>query len=209
MSGHFALGRIEEANALVMRYHYSGRKPSAVVVCGTMHQSGGLFGDSGPAVAACMLSWPPTRWSEEVLELIRLVRVPEFDGPLTPLISATCKWANRLKVCDLVVSFADSTAGHHGGIYQAASWNYHGKRETRMDGVVVAGKFVPGRMANDRWGTQSPAKLAEMGITAEPHYDTGKHLYWKPLSRKGKAKARRLGLECNAYPKVNEVAVAS
>jgi hypothetical protein len=66
---------------------------------------------------------------------------------------------------------------------------------------VVDGRFVPGRSANSRWGTRSPSRLAALGVDAEPHYDEGKFLYWKPLNRAGKAKARRLGLECQTYPK--------
>ncbi len=198
---HFALGQLKEANALVMAHHYSQRKPSAVVVCGTWHEDGGLFGDSGPAVAACMFSHPPTRWSEPVLELIRLVRAPNVTEPLSGLVASTTAWVKRTGASDLVVSFADSTVGHHGGIYQAASWSYNGQRDARMDGVIVHGKFVPGRMANDKWGTQSPTKLADIGIDAEPHYDTGKHLYWKALNRRGKRQAERLGLQSLAYPK--------
>ena len=137
----------------------------------------------------------------EVIELIRLVRTPECDAPLSGLVSETTRWVRRLKVCDLVVSFADATVGHHGGIYQAASWIYHGQRERRMDGVVIGGKFVPGRMANNAYGTRSPAKLNERGIDAVPHYDDGKHLYWRALNRSGRQKAKRLGLLSMPYPK--------
>ncbi len=201
MTLHFATGRIDEANALVMAHHYSQRKPRNVQVCGTWHEDGGLFGDSGPAVAACMFAHPPTRWSEPVLELIRLVRAPHVTEPLSGLVSATTSWVKRTGASDLVVSFADSTVGHHGGIYQAASWQYDGQRKARMDGLVIGGVFVPGRVANHRYGTQSPTKLADIGIEAEPHFDTGKHLYWKALNRRGKDQADRLGLRRLRYPK--------
>jgi hypothetical protein len=39
----------------------------------------------------------------------------------------------------LIVSFADTAQGHHGGIYQAAGWIYSGGTEThayRVKGVV-------------------------------------------------------------------------
>ena len=70
-----------------------------------------------------------------------------------------------------------------------------------MDGVVWRGEFIPGRSANSRWGTQSPSRLANQGIIAEPHYDEGKHLYWKAINRQGAAKAQRLGLQMLPYPK--------
>ena len=91
--------------------------------------------------------------------------------------------------------------GHHGGVYQAASWNYHGKRESRMDGVIVGGRFIPGRTANAMFGTRSPSRLADRGIVAEGHFDEGKHLYWKAVTKEGSRRATRLNLEMNAYPK--------
>ena len=187
-----------------MAHHYSGRWPSVVQVVGSWHEDGGLFGDSGPMVAACVFGVPASRWSEPVMELSRLVRHPDADVPLSGLVSATTRYIKRRGLADLLISFADSTQGHHGGIYQACSWHYDGKRQRQMDGVIVHGQFVPGRSANQTWGTRSPALLAERGIEAEPHYDEGKHLYWKPLTRAGKRKATRLGLCDLPYPRPDD-----
>ena len=197
---HYRDGCLDEAVQLVKRYHYSRRAPGNIQLVCTGHEDGGLFGDYGDANCALFLSIPPTRWSEPVWELSRLVRC-EKRFNLTPLISFAAKRAKN-KGADLLVSFADKTHDHHGGIYQAASWNYHGARERRMDGVIIGGKFYPGRTCNSRWGTQSPSKLSGiLGQHVEPHYDEGKHLYWKPLTREGKRRADRLGLEKVAYPK--------
>jgi hypothetical protein len=195
----FHLGMHREANQLVKKYHYSGR-PVNPIVCGTFHAPGGLFGTIGEAVAACIFASPPTRWSEPVLELLRLVRC-ENPVPLSQLISYTVKAVKQKRISDLLVSFADNTQDHHGGVYQACSWNYHGLRNRQMDGVVVDGAFVPGRTAVARYGTRSPERLASVGIRAEPHYDEGKHLYWKSLNKSGKRRAERLGLVSSPYPK--------
>jgi hypothetical protein len=197
---HFRCGNDSEAAALVLRYHYSGRVPQ-IVLCGTFHKAGGLFGDAGECVAACIFSSPPTQWSIPVLELQRLVRNPDHRVPLSRLISLTCVYVRKRNLADLVVSFADRTAGPHGGVYQAAGWNYHGHRERLMDGVIWNGDFVPGRTCNARWGTRSPDKLRELGIVVDPHYDEGKHLYWRTLTKKGDEQARQLRLQRNAYPK--------
>ena len=210
MSGrHFRTGEVEQAKALVMRFHYSRRWPQNVHAIGTWHEDGGLFGDSGPAMAACVFSTPPTRWSEEVLELSRLVRHDECDWPLSGLISRTVKFVKGKGVADLLVSFADMTQGHHGGIYQACSWNYTGTRRPRLDGVVVDGQFIPGRTANHKWGTQSPTRLRALGVAAEAHYDEGKALYWKALNRSGRRKAVRLDLGSAPYPKPSAEGVAA
>lgn len=205
---HYRDGQIAEAIDLVKRYHYSRRAPGNVQLVCTGHENGGLFGDFGRAVAALFFSIPPTRWSEDVWELSRLVRDDEARN-LTGLIAFATKVAKK-RGSDLLVSFADKTQGHHGGIYQAASWNYAGGRERRMDGVMIEGVFYPGRSCNNRWGTQSPSKLSEiLGQPVDPHYDEGKHLYWKPLGNRGKAKAARLGLQTLPYPKPNMESAAA
>jgi hypothetical protein len=201
---HFQTGQESDAACLVMRYHYSRRIPSAIQLVGTFHRTGGLFGDSGEGVAACIFSIPPTRWAEPVWELSRLVRADGVRVPLSRLIKLTCVYVKRKGLCDLLVSFADWMQRHHGGIYQAASWKYAGQRKQAMDGLTVNGVFMPGRSCNSTWGTRSPEKLAGVlsgDNSIEPHYDEGKHLYWKALNAAGRAKAERIGLQSLPYPK--------
>lgn len=199
---HFRAGDVDAANQLVRRYHYSRRPPANVQWVGTWHEDGGLFGDYGPAVAACFICIPPTRWSQPVYELARLVREPSVTKPLSGLISQTCSHAGR-NGANLIVSFADRTQTHHGGVYQAASWNYAGCRSRSMDGVLIDGVFHAGRSCNSAWGTRSPAKLEAIlpGRAVEAHYDEGKHLYWRSLTRKGKSMAAALGFTPLPYPK--------
>lgn len=205
---HFHTGEVDDAKHLVRTYHYSGLMPNNYVLIGTWHEPGGLFGDSGPAVAACVFGLPPARWSEPVLELVRLVRSPDCGASLSGLISETTKWVRRKQLADLVVSMADSTHGHHGGVYQACSWRYDGQRPRRMDGVVVNGRYMAGRAANHAFGTQSPEKIRALGHHVEPHYDTGKHLYWRPLTKRGSRQAKALGLRSVPYPKPSMEQVA-
>jgi hypothetical protein len=206
---HFAFGHREEAEALVLKYHYSHRIPSNVQAVGTLHLDGGLFGDLGKAIAACFFSIPPTRWKEEVWELSRLVRDEEYHPLLTSLISATVGELKRRGMIDLVISFADWTHAHYGGIYQAASWQFAGKRDKRMDGLLVNGVFKPGRSCNSTWGTRSPSLLRERlpDSDIEPHFDEGKFLYFHAINRAGKKKAERLGLRSFPYVKAHNMGV--
>lgn len=196
---HFRTGRRQEAEQLVLKYHYSRRVPSGVQMIGSLHFDGGLFGGDGEMVAAAFWSSPPTRWAEPVIELSRLVR-GNLQVPLTFLIS---RCANELKKCghDLLVSFADRTQGHEGIVYRAANWNYAGCRDRSNDGVLLDGVFFPGRSCNALFGTRSPNKLQQMLPTkkVQPHYDDGKHLYWLALGRRGEEKAARLGLIRKQY----------
>lgn len=194
----------DELWPLVKQFHYSKRMPGNIQHCYAIRSAGGLFGDKGEALAGAIFSIPGTRWAEELIELTRLVRRPDCDVPMSKLIAFSCHWL-KLARHPLVVSFADRTQGHHGGVYQAAGWNYDGCRDRAMDGVLIDGVFKPGRSCNSTYGTRSPDKLRQLlpSKLIEPHWDEGKHLYWKPLMVAGRTKARRLGLKSVAYPKPN------
>lgn len=189
---------LHEVRDLVLAHHYSGRFGNASYVAG-------LRAESGALVAGIAFANPPTRWSEKVLELCRLVRLPDTKPNLTQLIAKACKEIRKRGLGDLLVSFADSTHAHHGGVYQAASWFFHETRQASHDGFYIDGVFVPRRTCNARWGTSSrtdlPAILDLGGIIATPHFDLGKHLYWRPLTRTGELKAERLKLKKMPYPK--------
>jgi hypothetical protein len=178
--------------------------PVNIQHCYVARGGGGLFGDYGDVFAAVIFSIPPTRWTEEVIELSRLVRVAEFTEPLSRLIAFACGGLKKHGWL-IAVGFADRQQGHHGGVYQAAGWHYSGCRDRRMDGVTVNGVFKPGRSCNSKWGTQSPDKLRQIlpGHVIDPHFDDGKHLYWRPLVVAGRSRARRLGLKEFPYPKPN------
>jgi hypothetical protein len=199
----FLIGQVEEAKRLVMSFHYSRRFPANIQFIGSWHNNGGLFGDQGNAVGTAIFSIPPTRWKEEVLELSRLVRDDNVEVNLSGLISKCCKEIKKSRRFDLVVSFADFTQGHHGGIYQSCSWNFAGKRGKRMDGLIINNKFFPGRTCNSVWGTRSPNRIKDVlrTHTIEPHFDEGKYLYWKAINRNGLKKAELLGLKSLPYPK--------
>lgn len=191
---HFRTGRRQEAEAMVMAYHYSRRVPSNAQMVGSLHLDGGLFGGDGPMVAAAFWTSPPTRWKEPVIELSRLVRGDD-RVPLTFLL-ARCVRELKRNGHDLLVSFADKTQGHEGYVYRASNWRYAGARESTMDGLSVNGEFIPGRSCNYKFGTRSPDKVRALkpGWTIEPHYEEGKNCYWLALGTKGEAKAQRLGL---------------
>ena len=189
---------LAEIKALVREHHYSGCLPSSIVYVAGVRQGGAL-------VAGIVYSTPPTRWSQPVVELGRLVRKPGTKPPLTMLISKSVKVLAKRKNADLVVSFADSTQGHHGGVYQAASWNFHETRKPSCDGFVIDGVFTPRRALNHRLGSSSVPRITAFyevwGGDCRPHYDTGKHLYWRALAPSGLAKANLLGLHRRPYPK--------
>lgn len=204
--------RIKEVNNLVKKHHYSHRPiPEGLAVLSVSYheEGGGLFGNEGPAKAGVLFCIPPTRWSEPVLELLRMVRTDDYKGPsLSSLVSQGIKKLRRDRERDLVVSFADPSFDHHGGIYQACSWNYHGIRAGGIDGFQIGNRFVPRRTCFNLYGTSSLEGLMRIfeGRSSKitPHHDPGKHLYWKSLDKNGEKKTARLGLLKSPYPKPNQ-----
>lgn len=200
---HFTGAGQDECWPLIRDHHYSGRMPSNIQHCFAVRREGGLFGHTGEVEAAVLFSIPPTRWSQpDIIELSRLVRLPSYGGSLSQLIGFGLAWLKRRK-WHLVVSFADVTHNHHGGVYQASNWCYDGMRSPTSDGLMIDGVFKPGRSCNSAFGTRSAKKLAELmpETTIEEHRDDGKHLYWKALTVRGGTMAKRLGLKAAPYPK--------
>ena len=93
---------------------------------------------ANPYLAKFVLQGPGTVW-----ELSRLW-APDGHRPnlLTEAIGHAVRVLRSIEDVDAVVSYADPSAGHHGGVYRAASWRPHGRSESRAwrsdDGAIVA-----------------------------------------------------------------------
>lgn len=161
-------GDLRAAQTLVREHHYTHRPPRVAQCVTTVH-------DGGACVAACMFNTSPTQFLIKTIELVRLVRVPDCTFPLSKLVAIASREAARK--CGLLISYADLREGHHGGIYQACSWNYGG--EIRTSGVVIDGVEFHRRTLNDRFGTSSIAKLRALGIAASKAPISGRHFYWR------------------------------
>lgn len=196
----FRTGQSADARDLVLSFHYSRRIKSGGRMIGTFHRPD----RDHRCIAACVFHEPSARWKERCLELHRLVRMPRCIVPLSRLIALTCRAVKASGIADLLISYADATQGHHGGVYQASGWNYHGQRKPALDGYILpSGEFVPARSARSKLGCNRRHELAARGIIA--HWDKGKHLYWRALTPAGEAKAARLGLVRSPYPKPSKL----
>lgn len=187
------------ANGIVSRDHYATKMPNFIKLV-----YADVLSESGSKVLACAIfSLPIGRSDLEALELTRLVRLPDYDRPLTKLISKAVGHIRNQRLADLLISYADSEEDHHGGIYQSCSWIYAGMRGERLDGFNIDGLFVPARTCNGRYGTSSAEELPKLlpKSKVEPHFDKGKHLYWKALTKAGMQKAVSYGFESLPYPK--------
>jgi hypothetical protein len=186
---HVQTGNRAEADELVRRFHYSHRPILQGSLYVTWHDDGGLFGDSGPAWAACVFGIPFNLKTEgKTLELCRVVR-DEIPGrpPLSGLIAASCRIIKQRHLADLLISYADTGQNHHGGLYRAASWDYIGLRPG-SDLVVIQGVPIHERTALYRYGTKSLVELRSLlsDETINTSTDAPKHLYAKALTKTGR-----------------------
>lgn len=189
---------LRECASLLINEHYAHKLPKNVKVT----YADLLYVPTRRPIACCTFSGPtgPFENAAGILELTRLVRMPDYDRQLTKLVSKALGWLRVHKAAELLISLADAEEDHHGGIYQACSWVYGGMRDERLDGFNFDGQFVPARTCNHRFGTSSEKVIVEK-YGAVPHYDAGKHLYWKALTKTGMQMAVNMGLRSFPYPK--------
>lgn len=198
-----------EAKLLVEEFHYSQKMPPCFY-CASWHYKGGLFGNRGQIIAAATFA-SPVAYHESLfanspmLELKRLVRHETLEvPPLSGLIAQACRRIKELHLAELLISYADIGEIHHGGIYQACSWFYHGERKASKDMYVsINGRKVGTRGLGSTFGTHNIERLQQHlpSSKIEPYMDQGKHLYWRPLTKAGVKLAKELKFKKLPYPK--------
>jgi hypothetical protein len=108
---------------------------------------------------------------------------------LTEAIAFAVREFHKLNLADALISYADPNAGHHGGIYKAASWTQLGQSEEvrayRKDGQIVARrKFHSGSRAMIK------AEIEALGY--QELKLPGKWRFARGLTREGKRAVRKL-----------------
>ena len=198
----------DELWPLVRDFHYSKRMAGLIRHAFAWRKPGGLFGETGEPVAGVIYSQPVNRnFPSHAAELSRLIRRDDIDGQLSELVSWSLRWLRGNSTTPFVLSYADSTQGHHGGIYQATGFRYIGATSPGHIGYNCPdGTFVHGRICNSRFGTSSVEALAKIKPDWSPVYGEPKHLYIFPLRQKWPTIARQYGWVEQPFPKPHSAA---
>lgn len=187
-----------EVCRLFDEHHYIGSQCADPTYIFALRDRGGLFGDNGEPICAAIFAPPASFvWGPKALELVRLVREPRCEVPLSQFIAECLATIKREGRFILVVSYADPGAGHHGGVYQAGNWIYVGKSSAK----AVYENVATGRKMSQRSWDQSTLKESD-GWVRKP--TKGKHTYLYPLTRNVRKSWTRFGLP---YPKPNLMTV--
>lgn len=106
----------------------------------------------------------------------------------------------------LIVSFADTSEGHHGGIYQAGNWIYTGQQPQTTEYLAPDGKRWHGRMVSKTGiiKVQGEYKKCWRHDQCEPIVRPGKHRYLMPLTKKMRKQILPLS---KPYPKRSKQAM--
>lgn len=144
--------------------------------------------------ATASLGSPYGLTMQQCVELTRVALTKHFY-PVSKILSLSIKYLQ--KQCPglrLIVSFADQTQGHHGGIYQATNWIYAGQTSSSVFFRDPAGKLWHPRRAS-----KTPNKQKHL-VTSEwtEEVQKGKHRYLMPLDEEMRQRIIKLS---KPYPK--------
>jgi hypothetical protein len=136
----------------------------------------------------------------EICELVRIA-LTEHKTPVSRIMKIALRFMKEQnKSMRLVVSFADSEQGHHGGIYQATNWVYNGDTQA-ADEYMYKGKRWHGRAFRKSHG--SHLNYIDKGLRIVS--GSTKHRYLMPLD---KAMKEQIAPLAKPYPKRKKQAMA-
>ena len=184
------------ARHAVQHWHYSRTMPVGKLVKygvweGGRFQGVVLFGRG----ATPRLGWRYELAQTEVCELVR-VALRAHTTPVSQIVARALKLLHRGNPgLRLVVSFADTAQGHHGGIYQAGNWIYTGvaldRPYLRVHGVVHHPRSLGARYGVG--GQSLPWLRAHVDPNTTEVPPPPKYRYLYPLDRAMRRRVAPLG----------------
>lgn len=193
-----------EALAVVVKNHYLHRR-------GPASHCYGLFDDMGAMVGVITYGKPASHSlckgicgpeeEEHVIELTRL-----WIADITPKNAESFLISRSLKMLpphiDIVVSFAEISAGHTGVVYQATNWIYTGMSDKHVIWLIDGETSKHQRHLFDSYGGITEAKkvLGDRMIRAER---PRKHRYimFRGSKTRRKELRKKLRYEVQSYPR--------
>ena len=181
----------DEVWPLVRDHHYAHRRTADPMFCFAWREIGGLLGDTGTPQAAIVYTAPINRYfGSGAVELARLVRLPTVTRPLSEFVGWSLRWLKRNSELQYCLSYADKSAGHHGGIYQALNFTFvresDGNRHYRneLTGEVVSGRSFDQRRPEYKVGwtpVRTGKKYLYVFALNEPREKLLQRFNWVPL----------------------------
>jgi hypothetical protein len=186
-------------------WHYSGCLPAGKLVKVGAWENGKfigvvLFGRG----ATPNLGRPYSLGQDECVELVRIA-LTKHDSPVSRIASLAMKFLSRSNPkLRLIVSFADQSQGHHGGIYQAGNWVYNGQGDPAKF-YMIRGKLTHPRSIGAKGLVQNIHGARQIDPNATVVDVPGKHRYLMPLDDEMRQRIMPLS---KPYPKRAKQAIS-
>lgn len=196
----------EAAKYACENWHYSRCLPVGKLVKVGAWESGKfigvvLFGRG----ATPNLGRPYNLGQDECVELVRIA-LTKHDSQVSRIASLAMKFLGRSNPkLRLIVSFADQSQGHHGGIYQAGNWVYNGQGDAAKF-YTIRGKLTHPRSIGAKGLVQNIHGARRLDANAAVVDVPGKHRYLMPLDDEMRKQILPLA---KPYPKRVKQAMAS
>ena len=138
-------------------------------------------------------------------ELVR-VALTSHENSVSRIMAVSLRFLKKINPnLRLVVSFADGSQGHHGGIYQACNWVYNGTTP-KARFYMINGKLTHPRTLGNVGLTQNIQGARTLDRKAETVEVQGKYRYLMPLDKEMK---EQIAILAKPYPKRVKQAMTS
>ena len=196
----------EAAKYACVNWHYSGCVPVGKLVKVGVWEKGKFIGVVMFGRGATPnLGRPYKLGQDECVELVRIA-LTKHNNQVSRIASLAMKFLHcanpKLR---LIVSFADQSQGHHGGIYQAGNWIYNGQGDAAKF-YMILGKLTHPRSIGAKGLVQNIHGARQIDTNATVVEVPGKHRYIMPLDD---AMRKQIEPLAKPYPKREKQAMAS
>jgi hypothetical protein len=188
----------EAAKYACENWHYSGCVPKSKLSKVGAWENGKFV---GVVIFGCgatpNLGKPYALEQNQCIELVRIA-LTKHQTPVSRIVRIANDWMHKANPgLRLIVSFADTSQGHHGGIYQAGNWIYTGR------GASARFYMIQGKLTHPRTlGLAGLIQNLEGAKKRDPRATSvdvpGKHRYLMPLDAEMREKVLPLA---KPYPK--------
>jgi len=195
----------EAAKHACLHWHYSKCLPVGKLVKVGAWENGRFIGVVVFGRGATPnLGKPYGLGQDECVELCR-VALNKHNAPVSRIMSIAIKFLHQKNSnLRLIVSFADASQGHHGGIYQAGNWIYSGQGGDAKF-YMINGKLTHPRSIGMKGLVQNIHGAQKLDPKARVVNVPGKHRYLMPLDKDIRKQIEHLS---KPYPKRSKQAMA-
>ncbi len=186
-------------------WHYSGCLPMGKLVKVGSWEDGKFIGVViFGLVATPNLGKPYGLDQTECVELVRIA-LRDHATPVSKIAAIAIRMLKKSNPSvRLIVSFADRSQGHHGGIYQAGNCVYNGEGQPATF-YMIKGKLTHPRSIGAKGLPQNIKGARQLDRNAEAIEVPGKHRYLMPMDKQMRKRVQSMS---KPYPKREKQAMA-